>query len=324
MHSVYCVYARTMWFFRSSPLHTYSSSCVRFLQFFLQGACVWYAPPLPQMRLPLQQLQCVKPTLLFCLPPFLEASEQLRSRRPCARQLHTQLGGQLRLLVLWSEECSEHTQILHRISLEAVLFHGYLHASVLIFVTAKKNTKDKDMPAPRTQTRAVPGLKTRLLNYNAFTSTGELALRGEGVTPGYWRDEVRTRAAFTPDGWLRTGTLWTKTETGNLLPCSSSCHMQLGARGEAVYAEDLVCVLMQHPCVVHAHVRVDTQGQAHCAVWVKQGAERIRHPQIVCFLRTQLSTQVRVGTLRVMEYEKTVGADRLSRRDTPFLKENSL
>ncbi|AOF62436.1 hypothetical protein A8P30_04030 [Treponema pallidum subsp. pallidum] len=158
-------------------------------------------------------------------------------------------------MVLWSEECSEHTQILHRISLEAVLFHGYLHASVLIFVTAKKNTKDKDMPAPRTQTRAVPGLKTRLLNYNAFTSTGELALRGEGVTPGYWRDEVRTRAAFTPDGWLRTGTLWTKTETGNLLPCSSSCHMQLGARGEAVYAEDLVCVLMQHPCVVHAHVR---------------------------------------------------------------------
>ncbi|AEH40739.1 hypothetical protein TPCCA_0812a [Treponema paraluiscuniculi Cuniculi A] len=44
----------------------------------------------------------------------------------------------------------------------------------------------------------------------------------------------------------------------------------------------------------------------------------------MCFLRTQLSTQVRVGTLRVMEYEKTVGADRLSRRDTPFLKENSL
>lgn len=34
---------------------------------------------------------------------------------------------------------------------------------------------------------------------------GELLLRGAHVFPGYWRDDARTRATFTDDGWLRTG-----------------------------------------------------------------------------------------------------------------------
>lgn len=36
-------------------------------------------------------------------------------------------------------------------------------------------------------------------------ASGELLLRGAHVFRGYWRDEARTRAAFTDDGWLRTG-----------------------------------------------------------------------------------------------------------------------
>ncbi|HEX6958362.1 MAG TPA: AMP-binding protein, partial [Ferrovibrio sp.] len=34
---------------------------------------------------------------------------------------------------------------------------------------------------------------------------GELQIRGPGITPGYWNNEAATRAAFTPDGWLKTG-----------------------------------------------------------------------------------------------------------------------
>jgi acyl-CoA synthetase (AMP-forming)/AMP-acid ligase II len=34
--------------------------------------------------------------------------------------------------------------------------------------------------------------------------TGEIAIRGPQVTPGYWRDDEATAAAFT-DGWYRTG-----------------------------------------------------------------------------------------------------------------------
>lgn len=36
-------------------------------------------------------------------------------------------------------------------------------------------------------------------------STGEICLRGPKVTQGYWRDPDRTKDAFFPDGWFRTG-----------------------------------------------------------------------------------------------------------------------
>ncbi len=35
--------------------------------------------------------------------------------------------------------------------------------------------------------------------------SGELQLSGDNVFPGYWRNPERTAAAFTADGWLRTG-----------------------------------------------------------------------------------------------------------------------
>jgi fatty-acyl-CoA synthase len=38
-------------------------------------------------------------------------------------------------------------------------------------------------------------------------STGELVVRGPGVTVGYFDKPEETASAFTPDGWLRTGDL---------------------------------------------------------------------------------------------------------------------
>jgi fatty-acyl-CoA synthase len=35
--------------------------------------------------------------------------------------------------------------------------------------------------------------------------TGEIQVRGPGVTPGYWHDPESTRGAFTANGWFRTG-----------------------------------------------------------------------------------------------------------------------
>ncbi len=49
--------------------------------------------------------------------------------------------------------------------------------------------------------RALPGFQLRI------AQDGEVQVRGGHVTPGYWRDEEATAAAFTADGWFRTGDL---------------------------------------------------------------------------------------------------------------------
>jgi long-chain acyl-CoA synthetase len=47
--------------------------------------------------------------------------------------------------------------------------------------------------------RALPGVELRL------DDDGEVLVRGPGLFRGYWRDPDATAAAFTPDGFFRTG-----------------------------------------------------------------------------------------------------------------------
>ena len=56
---------------------------------------------------------------------------------------------------------------------------------------------------------ALPGYKFRIVDEDGKEvgtgQTGELLLKGPGVTPGYWGDAAATGATITDDGWLRTG-----------------------------------------------------------------------------------------------------------------------
>src|SRR5213078_2597286 len=59
--------------------------------------------------------------------------------------------------------------------------------------------------------RPIPGLEIRISDPQTGSpmderEVGELEIRGESVTPGYFRHPEATRNAFR-DGWLRTGDL---------------------------------------------------------------------------------------------------------------------
>jgi long-chain acyl-CoA synthetase len=55
----------------------------------------------------------------------------------------------------------------------------------------------------------LPGVEVRLVDSDGEDALagddGEIWVRGPNVFAGYWGDEEATKAALTPDGWLRTG-----------------------------------------------------------------------------------------------------------------------
>ncbi|MEU5917160.1 class I adenylate-forming enzyme family protein [Streptomyces sp. NPDC047141] len=82
---------------------------------------------------------------------------------------------------------------------------------------------------------------------------GELWLRGQSLVRGYWGNEAATRAAFTEDGWLRTGDLARVDGEGRVRVVDRLTDMVIRG-GENVYCVEVEGVLHEHPDVVDAAV----------------------------------------------------------------------
>jgi fatty-acyl-CoA synthase len=82
---------------------------------------------------------------------------------------------------------------------------------------------------------------------------GDLLFAGPAVTPGYWRNEEATRAAFTEDGWLRSGDLARRDADGFYHVVGRRKEMFISG-GENVYPIEVENVLVAHPAVADAAV----------------------------------------------------------------------
>jgi fatty-acyl-CoA synthase len=81
---------------------------------------------------------------------------------------------------------------------------------------------------------------------------GELWLRGEVVTPGYWRNEEATRAAIT-DGWFHTGDMVRRDAEGFYYVMDRKKNMYISG-GENVYPAEVEAVLVAHEAIKEAAV----------------------------------------------------------------------
>jgi fatty-acyl-CoA synthase len=71
---------------------------------------------------------------------------------------------------------------------------------------------------------------------------GEIQVRGPGVTPGYWHDPEATAAAFTANGWFRTGDAGRMTEQGTIYVVDRIKDMYISG-GENVYPAEIENVI---------------------------------------------------------------------------------
>jgi len=84
-------------------------------------------------------------------------------------------------------------------------------------------------------------------------NVGEIQVRGPGVTPGYWNDADATAAAFTKDGWFRTGDAARMTGDGTLYVVDRIKDMIISG-GENIYPAEIENVIDSLPGVSHCAV----------------------------------------------------------------------
>ncbi len=68
---------------------------------------------------------------------------------------------------------------------------------------------------------------------------GEILVKGENVMLGYYKNPEATKAAFTDDGWLRTGDLGRLDKRKNIYIKGRCKTMFLGASGQNIYPEEI-------------------------------------------------------------------------------------
>lgn len=71
---------------------------------------------------------------------------------------------------------------------------------------------------------------------------------------GYYKNEEATKAAFTADGWLRTGDLGVIDSKGNIFIRGRSKNMILSSNGQNIYPEEIEDKLNNQPYVVESIV----------------------------------------------------------------------
>ena len=93
---------------------------------------------------------------------------------------------------------------------------------------------------------------------------GEILLRGPKVVSGYWNNPQATAAAFTPDGWLRTGDIGHLDKDGYLYIDDRKKDMIVSG-GENVATSEVERVLYEHEAVLEAAVvAMPDAGGARC------------------------------------------------------------
>ena len=84
----------------------------------------------------------------------------------------------------------------------------------------------------------VSNMQVKIDNPNK-AGIGEILVKGENVMMGYYKNEEATKAAFTEDGWMRTGDLGRLDKKQNIFIKGRSKTMILGASGQNIYPEEI-------------------------------------------------------------------------------------
>ncbi len=134
-------------------------------------------------------------------------------------------------------------------------------------------------------------------------SLGELQMRGPTLFDGYWQRPEATAAAYTSDGWFRTGDIATISADGIHRIVGRSSVDLIKTGGYRVGAGEIESVLLGHPAVAECAVvglPDDDLGQRIVA-FVVPGADRPDPDELVALVSGELSAHKRPREVRLVD-----------------------
>ena len=108
--------------------------------------------------------------------------------------------------------------------------------------------------APKSCGKGVDSVEVRIDSEDPYNKVGEIQAKGISLMSGYYKNEEATKAAFTEDGWMRTGDLGVIDAKGNIFIKGRSKNMILSANGQNIYPEEIEAAVNNQPYVIESVV----------------------------------------------------------------------
>ena len=277
--------------------HTYECTLGLILAFY-HGSHVVYLDKAPTVSVLLPALKEVRPTIMLTVPLIIEkifkgtvkkkftSSNFMRAlygvgfvrrylHRIAGKKLTKTFGGRIRFFGIGGSKLDGEVE---QFLLDAKFIYdiGYgLTETAPLLAGAVDGMLRLGSTGP-----ILKGIEYRLENINPETGIGELVIKSPSQMKGYYKNPEATAAAFTEDGFFRTGDLCCFDEDGWLYIKGRSKNMILGPSGENIYPEDIENVLNSHVFISESVV-TENEGKLVALVHFDTDAIEARYAEMV-------------------------------------------
>ena len=241
------------------------------------GSHITLLGKLPAAPILLKALKDVKPDLLLTVPLLIEKIVKGKvmptlQKQPVKtltkipllnkliyKKVRTQLmdafGGALTELIMGGAALnSDVEKLLKKIQLPYTVGYGMTECAPLICYA--HHTSYKSLSCGR----LVPGMEMKIDSTDPYNIPGEICVRGENVTLGYYKNPTATEAVFDSEGWFHTGDMGVVDKAGNCFIRGRCKTMILSNNGQNIYPEEIEAKLNNLEAVVESLI-VEEEGK---------------------------------------------------------------
>jgi len=221
----------------------------------------------------------VAPQVLFSVPAYWEKiarAIQAGQNTPEARAeaLRRVTGGRLRFCLSGGAGLKvEIKELLHAAGVLIIEGYGLTETSPTLTLNRPGAFRFDTVGKP------LPSLELKL------DVDGEILARGPNVFAGYFKDPAATEAAFTDDGWFRTGDIGRWTEDGFLQIIDRKKDILVTSGGKNIPPANIEARFVDDPVIERVVVYGDARPYLVAAVWVRpestDGAPEAERARIV-------------------------------------------